>query len=302
MTPRIIARLALGTTFLLALAGSPASGQDDALKKLLEKLESPAPAPKTDEKKPDGKKTDGKTPDQKKPIGDDRDKAVDSFLEKLGGGRDEAPTAKGKAPSEIGPDSGLPGEKPIDAKDENLDEHLERLLGRIKKDKDEQEGDGEGGQGQSPEGGRLAETVKKMREVEQRLTKLDTGQDTRKTQDQIVGELDQLLKRIQQMKQQQQQQGQQKGAKMAGQGQGQGQQPGGNPGDQPGGAPPQQPKTPDPSTGLAGAKDSWGHLPGTLREVMENVSRMQPLPEKKELVERYFLSVAKRSLSRAGGE
>ena len=47
-----------------------------------------------------------------------------------------------------------------------------------------------------------------------------------------------------------------------------------------------------------GGKDEWGHLPDELRQEMENVFKEEYLPSKDDLIRRYYLSVAKKSLVR----
>jgi hypothetical protein len=220
------------------------------------------------------------------------DQDLDNFLEKLGetkdapdaAGRPGAPPADGPAPAGPGPDrhrDELTGE----AKD--LDEHLEELTGR-KKRQPPQPGDPQ-------DGGPLADVIEKMREVERRLSQPDTGEDTRKKQEEIVQALDSVLERVRAMK---------------GQGQGRtltvrvdrprpGSRPNpGNPGAQPGGAPNQRPERPTNEHAPADAKDEWGHLPNDLKTEMDNVAQEKPLPKKQDLISRYYLSVAKKSLSR----
>lgn len=275
----------IALTLGAAWPGFAIGQDDDALKKLLEKIEPNGP---------DAAEEPNPTADGSKPAAEQKkDKGLDSMLEKLGI-REERPETSGRVPKAGSPD---PRPDSIKPEDQDLDAHLRRLIGRIdpKKDQDEEE------QGQS--GGPMAETMKKMREVEQRLTKLDTGEQTREEQQEIVKSLDQVLERIQKMRQEQRQQqsGEKDPTKMAGQQRGQQDQPGDPSSPEGGGAPPMKPKLPDQPTGLTSAKDTWGHLQGSMREVIDNVSRMMPLEGKKELVDRYFLSVAKRSVARSGG-
>ncbi len=82
-----------------------------------------------------------------------------------------------------------------------------------------------------------------------------------------------------------------------------GQQPGGQqPGDQTGalarGAPPMKPAKPTTQHSTASGKDTWGHLPDELRQVMENSFKEMGLESKQELISRYFLSVGKGKLVR----
>ena len=84
-----------------------------------------------------------------------------------------------------------------------------------------------------------------------------------------------------------------------------GQQPG-QPqnGQQPGntgaGTGPMAPQRPDLDEILANRKDIWGDLPPQLREEMDNIFREEMLPAKRELIMRYFSSVAEQG--QAGGE
>ena len=279
----------LATALALVLGAClPLAAQDDALDRLLDEIQQgskPSADPKAGQDKPSGD------------LGD-KEKDVDKLLEGLIGPRGDRPDAAGSAPTDLGPDA-MP-DRPDRLKDDArgaldrdtqaFDDYLRRLLGRIDPPKDD-----DADQQQSGEGGPLSETMKKMREVEQRLAELDTGEQTREQQEQIVRDFDELLRRIRQ--QQQQQQRQQQQTEMAGQQQQQqpGQDPSGESDNEQTGAPP---KTPEQNPAMVNAKDSWGHLQDSLREVMGNVSRMMPLDQKRDLIERYFLSVAKKSVER----
>ncbi|WP_169976641.1 hypothetical protein [Tautonia rosea] len=288
-------RFLILTLALVLGGGLTASAQDDALDRLLDEIQQgtkPSEKAKSDVK--------GASDEDKKstptPLGDD-EADVDKLLEGLIGPRSDRPDADGQAPSDLGLDA-MP-DRPdrlrdeargeLDREEQAFDDYLRRLLGRIDPPKDEDQR-----QQASKEGGPLSETMEKMREVEKRLSELDTGGQTREQQEQIVRDFDELLRRIRQ--QQQQQQRQQQQTEMAGQQpQDQGQdQNGENNGEQTG-APP---KTPEQNPALVNAKDSWGHLQDSLREVMGNVSRMMPLDQRRELIERYFLSVAKKGVER----
>ncbi len=167
------------------------------------------------------------------------------------------------------------------------------MTGRIR-NKDQQE------QQQQDENSPLAEAIKKMKEVERRLSKTDTGEETRKTQQQIVKELDQILEQLRNAK------GQGSGSgrpmsRMVQQAGNKGQQPGQQQGQQNGanaqGVGPQAPRMPDVKSVLAEAKDTWGSLPAHLREEMDNVFREEMLPGKSLLIRRYYLSITEKSLS-----
>jgi len=278
--------LAIASALVLSWMFAPIAPaqEDEALKRLMKKLEQ-VEEPKADDER---QKKAGEV--------DERDADLDDLLKGIGQSADR-PEAKGDAaPGAEGlerPDQ-LPDEAKdtLDREDQSFDEHLRRLLGRIDPDRDQDQD----GQSQSS-GGPLGETMKKMREVERRLSKLDTGEQTREQQREIIEELETLLRRIRQQQQQQQGQPREQQTEMAGQqqGQNQGDQPGDQPNPEGGGSPPQ---TPEQNPALVNAKDTWGHLQGALRDVMGNVSQMLPLPEKRELIERYFLSVGKRAVDR----
>jgi hypothetical protein len=288
-------------------ADEPPAPKDDALDRLLEKLEKPdrppadakpdAEPPKTEgEKKPAGDTKEG----EKKPTGElaPKDQALDSLLEKLGETRD-----KPDAPNDRRAPRGMPGEekegkdqapakpgepKPQDltGKSKDLDEHLEELTGRRRKKKDQDEEEGSGP---------LSKVIKEMREVEQRLGKPDTGEDTRKKQTEIVKNLEQLIEQLRNSS------SQSRGLRIrivrqAGQQPGQPQ--GGTTGANAGGVGPSKPAKPDGKHANVGDKDIWGHLPPELRQEMDNIAKEGMLPSKEELIRRYLLSVAKKSLTR----
>ncbi len=190
--------------------------KDDAVEKLLEKLEAPKPPdtaktePAADDKKPN--KAEAPAPKaekekEKAPAGaapaakgkgqvDTKDEAIDDLLGKLGETRDVpskddrpgTPGGKpGGGPSPPKPDSDRSKAHEPTGQAKDLDEHLEELTGRRKKKKGEQDGEGSGP---------LSEVIKKMREVERRLDKTDTGEQTRQEQGQIVKKLDQIIKEL----------------------------------------------------------------------------------------------------------
>ncbi|HEX8201957.1 MAG TPA: hypothetical protein VF590_15885 [Isosphaeraceae bacterium] len=256
------------------------AASDDALDRLLKQAEGAG-----DSTAPDSRPSGEIAP---------KDQDLDNLLEKLGETKD-APTARGRATAKpedqpAPPPPNPDGPKALTGKDKDLDEHIESLIRRKKKPPQD------GGEGQPQGEGPLDETIKKMREVEQRLGKPDTGEETRRKEEEIVKSLDSVLQRLRAMQ---------------GQGQGKtirtvrvnapqpGNQPGqNNPGAQPGSAPRQRAERPTDQHSLANAKDEWGHLPPDLKTEMDNVSQEKPLPRKQELINRYYLSVAKKSLSR----
>jgi hypothetical protein len=135
-----------------------------------------------------------------------------------------------------------------------------------------------------------------MREVESRLGKPDTGEETRQKQAEIVKNLEQIIDQMRTMSGSSQSRARrlvmQKGQPKPG-------APSGSmPGAEGGNAPHQRPARPDGKRPLVGDKDAWGHLPADLRQELENVSKEEPLPDKLELIRRYYLSVSQRKLSR----
>lgn len=75
---------------------------------------------------------------------------------------------------------------------------------------------------------------------------------------------------------------------------------GNKPGDQPNpnpngkGVGSQKPQRPKLGDVLAGNKDTWGDLPPSLREEMENVFKEEMLPAQRDLIIRYYTSVSKK--------
>lgn len=281
------------------LAQAPAKPRDEALDDLLKKVEE-----STKPKDSEADKAGPAKPGEVAP----KDKDLDSLLEKLGQTKD-APSPDGKKPEP--PPSGGDGDKPpmpddgkgaddknadkprpadLKGKDKSLDEHLEELAGKKKKPKGGQHGQGEG-KGQSEEDGPLGDLIKQMREVEQRLGKPDTGEQTRQKQTEIVKRLDTLIDQMRQS------QSQSQAMRMIRQGKQPG-KPGQEPGQMANGPPPMRPETPKGKSIVALDKNAWGHLPPDLRSEMDNVFNEQLLPAKEDLIKRYYLSVSKKSLSR----
>ena len=301
--------------------GNTAPKKDDALDDLLkdidkEKNGEPAakgeakPTPKPDETKPAPKpKADESKPKPKPPVEiKEKDKDVDSLLEKLGetedkptpedprGGGDEPPPPPGEEGKPEGdgnapkPEAGKDGKAkpdPLTGKAKDLDEHLSDLSGQRRKKKSGQDQEGSGPLGQ---------VVKEMRDVEQRLGKTDTGEATRKKQQGIVKNLETLIEQARAQRSQSQSKKQQKIAMKPGDKPGDGKSE--TPGNTGGNAPFAKPERPTDKKALANSKDAWGHLPPELRQEMENVFKEEPLPAREELIRRYYLSVSKKSLNR----
>ena len=253
---------------------------------------TPGPGPT-----PPGPRTPNRRTRPPKPSGEvaPKDEAIDSILEKLGetketpdaagkparppagGPKDDEPPAPGDAPR---PDQPKP--ESLKGRDKTIDERLEELTGRKRKDPHRDE-----------DSGMLADSIKQMREVEKRLSQPDTGEETRKKQQEILKKLDQVLEQVRIIR-------------VKGQGKpqpGDKQQPGSKsnePGSQAGegqmaNSKPKMPKKPDKGNG----KDPWGQLPPDLQVDKANSFGEQALPGKESLVNRYFESVAKKA---AAGE
>jgi hypothetical protein len=60
------------------------------------------------------------------------------------------------------------------------------------------------------------------------------------------------------------------------------------------------PKKPTAKSVLAQSKDEWGHLPPELRGEMENVFKEDALPARKTLIDRYYISVTRKSTTTRG--
>ncbi|MBI1324316.1 hypothetical protein GC170_14190 [bacterium] len=313
MTARTARRLAWVTLASIGAIFAPSSNvtaQDDALEKLLKEAEqkaTPGDKPAADKGGNLGKEDTG----------------LDDLLKKLGGGSGDKPLPKGEAKPGPGDKPAQPGEKPGPGEkpsqpgstlpkppggmaglktrpDAELDQRLEEILGRKRKkpNQDQQGGEGQGeGSDSEPQNPAMKKLVEQMRDVEKRLSQPDTGQETRKKQQEIVESIDQIIERMRQMAQQQQQQRQRRQQQQQGQEMAQNQE-GEQPGSQAQGVGPQTPLKPAGKSSLDG-KDVWGHLPPELRDVMRNVFREESLPAREELVRRYYLSVSKKSLARS---
>ena len=239
-------------------SGVPA---DSELDKLLEKLGETKDEPKS----PESMKGRGQGEPDQKPESD------------AGNGADQADGSKPKSEDGLAPDK-----KPID-------EHLEELTGiKRKKQRDKK---------QDPESGAMSQTVKKMREVEKRLSDEDTGDETRGKQKEIIKDFDQLIAQAKQAGGSSGSGKPQRGTQQAGNKQG-------NPGEKPGstgsGTGAVMPKKPDMKSVLARSKDEWGHLPPELRGEMENVFKEDALPSRKTLIDRYYISVTRKSTGNRG--
>jgi hypothetical protein len=309
----------LAATLAWASAGwaqDAAQPKDEALDRLIETLDDAQPRAKPasgavpsrsqsrSKPKPAAKAKAAETPAPPKPETHPaagavapKDQAIDQLLEKLGETRetpspDDPRGGKPKSADEPAhePSPSQPEPRPKDAlqgKAKELDEHLEELTGRKKKrDRDEQ------GEGSGP----LSKIIKEMRDVEQRLGKPDTGEETRQKQTQIVKELDRLIDQLRSASSQSQ--GKRRLRLVNQAGQKPGQQDGQSQGANAGGAPNTRPVRPTGKHSLAGGTGQWGHLPPELRQEMDNVAKEEPMTSKQELIRLYYLSLTKKTLVR----
>jgi hypothetical protein len=214
-----------------------------------------------------------------------RDQAIDDLLEKLGESKDApAPEERPRNQGAPRPEEPSRAEKPSPAKlggkDKDIDERLEEYAGRKKKRP----------AADDPGNGTIGEIVKEMRDVEQRLGKPDPSEDTQNKQKQIIRRIDTLIEQVRQS-------GSSGSRWVVRRVRRPGQQPGQQPGDEPGalarGAPAMKPAKPTSQHSTAGGREIWGHLPAELREVMENSFKELGLKSMEEMINRYFLSVAK---------
>ena len=276
--------------------GQPAAGQSKAdSKEAPASKDKPAPA--------EPRKPSSSTGDEAKPKIAPKDQGLDELLEKLGKTEDaptpdrpSGPAGGPRPPMPPGPKPEAGGADDLTGQTKKLDEHLEELLGRKPKKKPQGQGEGQG-QGQKPEDdqGPLADVIKQMRDVEQRLSKPDTGKETRERQEQIVKKLDNVLEQI---RKQGGGSGSMRRMRRMAQGNQPGQQPGQTPGAQAQGTGATKPEKPVSKSILANGKDEWGHLPADLRTELDNVFKEEMLPTKEDLIRRYYLSVARKSKGR----
>ena len=317
----------------LGLARPPAAlaqdkPRDEALDKLLEKLDEkakPEPAKPDEKGKGDAKdkkpaeappkgedldklleKLDAKAkadPAQGKPVDKKpgevapKDEALDKLLEGLGQAKD-APSPDDKKPGQPGPEMPPPPDgsqpKPDNLKggEKELDQELERITGKKPKPKNQRERKSE------EETGPLGQVIKEMRDVEQRLGQPDTGEATRQKQAEIVKNLDTLIEQIKNAPSQSMAMKMIRDGKKPGQPQKPG-QPGQQPGAMADGAQPTKPADPKKNALPSDlAKSIWGQLPTQLREEMGNVLNERALPSKEDLIRLYYLSLGNKNANR----
>lgn len=270
--------------------------RDDALERLLEKVEGPEtkadePKPAPLEKTADGRAETKAEPERPGDASEPDDKALDSLLEKIGQEDGAPPPSRPDKPSAGEPNPPKPDEPQeatkLEDKDKELDRHLqEDIQGKRRKKPREQQPQGSG---------KLGEAVDKMREVEKRLSKTDTGESTRKKQGEIVQDLESILKQLRQASSKGI--GQEKSSRKIQQAGNQKGNPSGESqqGASGGGVGPMKPKPPANIAGIAGDKSAWGHLPPELRTELDNIFKEEPLESRRSLIERYYLSVNKKS-------
>src|SRR4051794_22240647 len=160
--------------------------KDEGLEKLLEKLdESKAPDKAKDADK-------AKAPGAVAP----KDEGLDKLLEGLGQTKDtpspddKKPGGPGDDPMPPRPDQPKPDE--LKGGEKDLDKILQGLTGKKEKPKKQRDRDKKDEEG----GGPLGQVIKEMRDVEERLGKPDTGEETRKKQTEIVKNLEQLIEQL----------------------------------------------------------------------------------------------------------
>jgi len=292
----LVATLAWGSTGLAFEDAPPKDEALEGLTKTLEEAEKGEPAGQAEKPAPadvSGAGAKAAEPEDKGAVAP-KDQALDSLLEKLGE-TTETPAPKDKPaggpqppdePAPPKPDKPDPDE--LKGSDKSLDDELELRSGRRRKKDKDQEGEGSGP---------LAEVIKEMRDVEQRLEKPDTGEATRKKQAEIVKNLDTIIEQLRSTSSS----SKSKSMRMVMQpGQKPGSQPGTDPGANGGQAPNTMPVRPSGKQGLADgrSKDEWGHLPEELRQEMANVFKEEYLTSKFDLIKRYYLSVSRKSLVR----
>jgi hypothetical protein len=223
-----------------------------------------------------------------------KDQELDDLLQKLGETKDTpAPDERPGGRPSSGEDqqprdpsrAGKADRAKLGGKDQEIDQRLEELTGRKKKrPSSDQERSGPVGQ-----------IIKEMRDVEQRLGKPDTGDDTQKREKQIVKQIETLIEEVRRS-------GSSSGMRLTLR---RVRRPGNQQGQQQGttgalarGAPLVKPARPPARHSSAGGKDAWGHLPAELRLEIENMFKEMALTSKEELIDRYFFSVGKGKLVR----
>ncbi len=125
-----------------------------------------------------------------------KDQALDDLLGKLGESKDEPAREdrpQGQAPGggerTKGAGAGDKERVKLGGKDKEIDQELEELAGRKRKRPNGDDGERTGA---------IGEMIKEMRDVEKRLGKPDSGEDTQAKQKQIVKRIDTLIEQVRQ--------------------------------------------------------------------------------------------------------
>jgi hypothetical protein len=234
---------------------------------------------------------DASTPEQGAAVAPASDSLDDELLKELEEGHPAGQPAPSESAAREKPDNARPADKPAD--NPELDEELMRELGEV----------GEEGVDEADRLVRLAHT---MREVEERLSRSKSDNQTRELQSKIVADLDQMiqeaLKRARRSQSQSQssssdqQKSQRSKVSQPGQPQ-QGKQGQEHQDQQPASDSTErlaadQVARPDPREVRDVIKHLWGHLPAREREMMLNASIEQFLPKYELLIEQYFRRLA----------
>ena len=272
----------------------PATGAKDAAKE----LESDAKSEGCEETVPQaevrhrprpksGRETGGKARQTSKPGSGDvssKDKELDELLEKLGETKDEP--AAPNVPSGRRPPGEI-AEPPKPSAGRAADEVRRPAQGRRTRGQGQgarraargvrgQEAEEKSGTSKSRGDGPLGQIIKEMRDVEERLGKPDTSEDTQGKQKQIVKQIETLIEQMRQSGSRREWPcGSAAGRAEAG-------RPAARPDARermPGALPIQARAKPSNRHSLAGGKDIWGHLPAELRQEMENVFKEDALAD-----------------------
>lgn len=250
---------------------APASTQE----KQTDQAEQPVTNPQADSETPTKPRLGGKKPRLRRD-GDEKPKT-------------DKPNADDLAPPSEN-DRGIPApEKEMPTTD--LDKELLEGLGQDLEQVPQEEADP------------LMRVGRRMRDVEERLARLDATDKTIEEQRKILEDLDELLKQAQnnnqnnkqnqnqKRQQQQQQQQQQSEEQRKAQQQNENQQANR---DQAG--PPRRAGVQEPANPLQ-TKDVWGHLSAMLRDEMSQYAKEGFLPKYRDLLEKYYSDIAERSRS-----
>ena len=141
------------------------------------------------------------------------------------------------------------------------------------------------------------QVIKEMREVEERLGKPDTGEETRKKQAEIVKKIETADRAGEELagpvagQEEEPRDGQGQATARPAQGRADRARPAATPRSP-------SPQKPTDRRSLAGGKELWGDLPPEVRQDMDNVMKEGFLPSREELIRRYYLSLSKKKATR----